>query len=242
MSRFTGFVKGRIDALLAPPPDPRAVDADAGERQQSLLAEVRRALADLKEARHRLRTKATLVEGQLPRFEEQARQALRSGREDLARLALQRRQAALTALRELDSQAREIETEEGKLAIVEQRLTVQIEGMAARRHLLEARYSAAEAQVKIGEALTGISGELAELGIELERAERRTGRMQARAAAIEELVAEGVLHRIGTDPTSGMTEALDRLDDERVIDARLAALKQELAGEAGAADPGRADT
>ncbi len=80
------------------------------------------------------------------------------------------------------------------------------------------------------------------MGIELERAERRTGQMQARAAAIEEMVAEGVLHRIGTDPTSGMTEGLDRFDDERAIETRLAALKQELAGEGGTAGSGVEDT
>jgi phage shock protein A len=231
MSRFKAAFKSRIDALLAPAPDPRVAYADAGERQRQLLLAVRRALTDLKEARHRLRARTSLVEAQIPRFDDQARQALRAGHDDLARLALQRRQAALGALKALDSQAREIETEEGRLSIVEQRLTVQIEGMAARRQLLAARYSAAEAQVKIGEALTGISGELAELGFELERAEKRTGQMlQARAAAIEELFDEGVLHHVGSDPTAGMTEALDRLDDERAIDARLAELKRDLGG------------
>ncbi len=150
MSRFKAIFKVPLDALFAPAPDPRTVYADAGERQQVLLTEVQRALANLKEARHRLRTRASLVEAQIPRFEDQARQALRSGREDLARLALQRRQAALAALRELDVQAREIEAEEGKLVIIEQRLMVQVEGIAARRELLEARYSAAEAQVRIG--------------------------------------------------------------------------------------------
>jgi phage shock protein A len=229
--RWNLLLKRSVGTLFAPAPDPRAAFADPGARQQLLLTEVQRALADLKDARHRLRTRTALVQEQLPRFEDQARQALRVGREDLARLALQRRQAAQAALNELGSQAREIETEEGKLALVEQRLTVQIEGLAARRQLLQARYSAAEAQVKIGEALTGLSGELAELGIELERAESRTGQMQARAAAIEEMVAEGVLHRIGTDPTAGMTEALDRLDSERAIEARLEALKQELSHE-----------
>jgi phage shock protein A len=228
MSRFKAVLKTRIDALLAPAPDPRVVYADAGERQQQLLTAVRHALTDLKEAHHRLTTRTTLIEAQLPRFDDQARQALRSGREDLARLAVQRGQSALGALKELDSQARELESEENHLEIVEQRLTVQVEGMAARRQLLAARYNAAEAQVKIGEALTGISGELAELGCELERAERRTGQMQARAAAIEELVVEGVLHHIGTDPTAGITDALDRLDDERAIDARLAELRRVL--------------
>src|SRR5262245_899202 len=106
MSRFKAAFKARIDALLAPAPDPRVVFAGAGERQQMLLATVRRALTDLKEARRRLGTRTALVEAQLPRFDDQARHALRTGREDLARLPLQRRQAALAALKELASQAR----------------------------------------------------------------------------------------------------------------------------------------
>jgi hypothetical protein len=69
---------------------------------------------------------------------------------------------------------------------------------------------------------------LSDLGIVLERAERQAQHMQARAAAIDELVAEGTLHAIGTDPTAGMTAALDRLDEERDIEARLALLKREL--------------
>jgi phage shock protein A len=234
MARSSGWnrvLKRSVGVLFTPAPDPRAAYADPGERHRLLLTEVRRARAELEASRLRVRTKASQLEEQLSRFEDQARQALRAGRDDLARLALRRRQAAEAATRDLEAQAREIEAEEGKLALVDQRLTVQIEGIAARRQLLEARYSAAEAQVKIGEALTGLSDDLAAIGIELERAERRTGQMQARAAAIDELVAEGVLQHIGSGPTAGMTAALDRIDDERAIDARLAALKRELADE-----------
>ncbi len=229
--RWGRLLKRSVSSLFEPAPDPRAVYADPAERQNVLLAEVQRAIADLKEVRLRLRSRAAVAEAHGSRLEDQARQALRAGREDLARLALQRRQAARTALNELDGQAQEIEVEEGKLAMVEQRLTVQVEAIAARRQLLQARYSAAEAQVKIGEALTGISGELSDLGIVLERAERQAAHMQARAAAIDELVAEGALHAIGADPTAGMTAALDRLDDERDIEARLASLKREVGGE-----------
>ncbi|MEA2597874.1 MAG: hypothetical protein QOF01_4343 [Thermomicrobiales bacterium] len=55
--------------------------------------------------------------------------------------------------------------------------------------------------------------------------------MQAGAAAIEEPVAQGVLQSLGTDAPAGMSQALDRLDDERASDASLEALNRDLAGE-----------
>jgi phage shock protein A len=231
-SRWDRILKRAVGALFAPAPDPRQAFADPAARQQVLLAEVRRARGALAAARQRLQTNAARVEAQLPQCDGQARQALRVGREDLARLALQRRQAAEAALKDLAAQAGEIDAEEGKLAIVEHRLTAQIDAIAARRHLLAARYSAAAAQVTIGEALTGLSGELAEVGSELARAERRTGQLQARAAAIDAMVADGLLPPLGANPLAGVTAALDRLDDARALETRLEALKRELAGDA----------
>src|SRR5262249_62374898 len=113
MSRFKAAFKARIDALLAPAPDPRVVYADGAERQQQLLTAVRYVLTDLKAAHHRLTTRSTLIEAQLPRFDDQARQALRSGREDLARLALQRRQSSVAGAEGLDDQALGTDKEAG---------------------------------------------------------------------------------------------------------------------------------
>ena len=43
--------------------------------------------------------------------------------------------------------------------------------------------------MKIGEAMTGLSEEMADVGMTIERAERKTDEMQARASAIDELIA-----------------------------------------------------
>ena len=47
--------------------------------------------------------------------------------------------------------------------------------------------------MQIQEALTGLSEELADLGKSLDMTEARTTRMQAKAYAIDRLVAEGLL-------------------------------------------------
>ncbi len=108
-----------------------------------------------------------------------------------------------------------------------QMLTDKIEAFRTRKETIKAQYSAAEAQVKIGEAATGISEEMADVGLAIERAEEKTERLRARAAAIDELVAEGTLEEF-----AGRTDVVERelaqLETSQNVDKELAALKQDL--------------
>ena len=107
--------------------------------------------------------KCSKAREKLPELEEQARQALRGGREDLARFALSLRQVAAEELENLEGQAEPLEQEERMLTLVEQHLVAQIDAFAARREVLVARYTTAEAGVRISEAVGGVSDELAGL-------------------------------------------------------------------------------
>ena len=56
-------------------------------------------------AKRRLQYQAERVRGDIPKVEQQAQQALGLGREDLARIALQRKQTALAELQGLRSRS-----------------------------------------------------------------------------------------------------------------------------------------
>jgi prophage maintenance system killer protein len=56
-----------------------------------------------------------------------------------------------------------------------------------------ATYTVAEAQTRIKEAFSGIFQEMGDLGLAIQRAEDKTAQMQARAGAIDELLASGAL-------------------------------------------------
>jgi phage shock protein A len=88
---------------------------------------------------------------------QQARRSLESNREDLARVALERKNMLLTQSKELDRNIGEIEKEQIKLENAERRLSSKIEEFKTRKEMIKAQYSAAEAQVKIKESVTGIS-------------------------------------------------------------------------------------
>ena len=56
------------------------------------------------------------------------------------------------------------------------------------------RYNAAQAQVRIGSALSGISEEMGDVSLAIEKAENKTESLKARAGAIDELADAGVLN------------------------------------------------
>ncbi len=187
------LLKVSVGAALAPAEDPRQGFAFAYQSQRELLAKVQESLLAIRASGQRLEARAAEARELLPKLEDQARAAVVSGREELARLALRHRHTTLSQLALLEAQGREIEREEAGLSLIEQRLATQIESFYARQEVIAARFSAAEAQVRINEALTGVSQELSDLGLALEEAEASAEAMKARALAIDELVEHGIL-------------------------------------------------
>lgn len=217
-----------LNAFLAPAEDPRQTFANAYERQRELLMQVQKALIDITATKQRLEGKTAEVRAKLPQLQDRARRFLLDGREDYARMTLQRRQVAVIELKTLEEQVHEVEQEEQRLAMTEQRLSTQLEAFYARQELIAARYSAAEAQVRIHEAFSGVSQELSELGRALEQAEEKSERMQARAVAIDRLIEDGILDApalVASVPADGR---LAQLDISQEVESQLVALKEQL--------------
>lgn len=195
LRRLLSAQKAWVAAVLTPAADPRQAFAAPAERHLELLDQLRHSLLVVSESRVRLMRRAADAEARVPELESRARQAVEAGRLDLARLALQRRQAALADLAEMRHDVEELESEEQRLQLVEQKIGEAVDAYRAKQELARARYDAAAAQVRIGEALAGVTGDLGELGIGLEEVESEARRMEARAAAIDRLMSTGGLER-----------------------------------------------
>src|SRR5438046_2679577 len=126
---------------------------------------MRRGLVDVATAKQQLEQQAQKLESRIPHLDDQARRAVSAGRDDLARVALERKRLALNEMDGLTRQIAEVEADKQRLATQERTLQVRIEQFRTHREVVSARYTAAEAEVRLKESLAGVSGELAELGM-----------------------------------------------------------------------------
>ena len=141
-----------------------------------------------------------------------------AGRDDLAREALARRAGVTAQLDDLDHQHASLQAEEDRLTLAAQRLQAQVEAFRTRKETVRATYTAAEAQTRIGEALAGVSEEMGDVGLAIQRAEDKTTQMQARAGAIDDLLASGALESAAGGPRDDIQAELDRLSATVDID------------------------
>lgn len=226
LAQIQMFFKVRTSNMLDTAEDPRQTLEYAYTQQQEMLRKVKQGLVEVATSRRQIEFQAKKLRERLPQLEDQAQRALTAGREDLARIALQRKQTCLTELAQLDQQAAEIAEEERKLTAAERQFSSQVDAFRTRRDALSARYTAAEAQIHITESLSGISSNAASIGNSIERAEAKIGRMQARASAIDALMEIGTLN-----PVSGgdaIERELSQLAASQAVDEDLAVLKAKL--------------
>lgn len=207
------------------------------QKQLELLQKVRRGVADVATSRKRLELQIGQLEQQQDKLQGQAQKAMEMGREDLAREALTRKSGLDQQIADLQIQHKNLQGEEQKLVNASQRLQSKVETFRTRKETLKANYNAAEAQSKIGEAFSGISEEFGDVGLAIQRAEDKTAQLQARAGAVDELVASGALD----DMTGGSNDDIDRqlaqLSSDSDVEAELARMRESLPASNNAARP-----
>lgn len=228
LGRISTIFKAKMNAALDAAENPNETLDLSYEQQLEQLQKVRRGIAEVVTAKSRLQLQLTRLQQDSAKFDNQARQALAANREDLARLALQRKSDLGTQLQSMQSQVETLEGQQQQLQAGEQRLAAKIESFKTRKETIKAQYTAAQAQVRISEAATGLSEEMADVNAAIQRAEDRTQAMQARANAIGELTAAGTLPDLLTPGGDDLQAQLDQLSTSSSIDAELAAMKAQL--------------
>jgi phage shock protein A len=227
MARASAVVRAKLSRLLDRAEDPGETLDYSYERQLQLLQDVKRGMADVVTSKKRLQLQSGKLEQELVKLEKQARQALGAGREDLARQALERKAGVQQQLQGLDVQVQELEAQQERLVSSERQLSAKIEAFRSQKEVIKAQYSAAEAQVRIGEAATGIGEQMADTGLAIQRARDKTEQMQARAAAVDELVEVGALEDFTSDQ-SALDRELAQLTSASQVDDELERMKAEL--------------
>lgn len=228
LSRFTNYVKTVMSSFLDRAEDPGQALDYSYEKQREQLQNLRRSIADVVTSEKRLELEEAQVQARIANYDAAARKALSLGNEDLARQALERKQEFEGQIATFDQQIAQLKAQQDKFVAMEARLSARVESFRSQKDMVKATYSAAQAQVKIQESASGISEEMTDVNLAVERAQNKVLQMQARASALDELTNSGTLPELG----SGSGDALDRqiaaLGKSSEVDSQLAAMKAQM--------------
>jgi phage shock protein A len=231
MQRISLIFRSKANKALDRAEDPRETLDYSYQRQVELLTKVRRGVADVATSRKRVELQAAQLDQQAAKLTDQAQKALSMNREDLAREALTRKSGLTGQISDLKTQQAQLQAEEEKLTLASQRLQAKVEAFRTKKETIKATYTAAEAQTRINEAFSGISEEMGDVGMAVQRAEDKTAQMQARAGAIDELIASGALDDASSlNRGDDISRELDALSSQSEVESELAALKAGVSG------------
>jgi len=219
-------VKSKANKLLDRYEDPRETLDYSYQKQLELLQQVKRSTATVITAKKRLELQRMKLQQNIQKLDSQARDAVNAGRDDLARLVLERKTNNTIEIENLTTQIQEQEIEQEKLINTEKKLSAKINAFRTKKETIKAQYTAAEAQVKVKEAVTGISEEMADVGFAIERAEEKTETMRAKSSALDEMVELGALDEIGGEDE--IERELKKMKTTTGVDDELAKLKVEM--------------
>ncbi|MDQ3972207.1 MAG: PspA/IM30 family protein [Thermoproteota archaeon] len=226
MNRISTVIKQKANVIINKYEDPREALDYSYTKQIELLNKLRRDIAEVVTAKRRLEMQKAKLWDNIRTLDEQARRSIDAEREDLAKLALERKNANLLQLQGLDKQIGEMLAEQEKLEQTEKRLSTKVEEFKSKKEVIKAQYSAAEAHVRIKENVTGISEEMTDIGMALNKAEEKTEKMKAKSGALDEMINSGVLTDYTTSKDS-IEKELEQVTLKGSVEEELAKLKAE---------------
>ena len=138
LARISTVFKSKINKMVDRMENPQETLDYSYEKQLELLQNVRRNITNVVTAKKRLELQTVRLKNDLNKIDEQAKEALRQGREDLARMALERKVAIEQQLQGLEQQVNNLQQEQDKLYQVENRLRAKVEAFRTKKEVIKA--------------------------------------------------------------------------------------------------------
>jgi phage shock protein A len=204
------------------------------EKMLENLQKVRRSIADVLTSQKRLEAQRDTLVQQHDTLQGHARLALQQGREDLARTALSRAELLRAQIDGLDPQIEQLRQQEQQLEVVGEKLRAKVDAFRGQRETMKAQYTAAKASTQAMEGVTGLSEQMADVSLMIDRAQGKVADMQARAAAVGQLAESGALDSLGPGDLEARLK-ISQADSE--VDRQLLEMKRQLALDAPAERP-----
>ena len=132
-SRLKAIFQAKANKALDAAEDPREMLDLGYEKQNEMLRQVRRGVADVATSKKRLDLQLEKLAQSSSHLESQAKQALAANREDLARVALERKAGVQGQIASIQAQRDQLQGEQEKLVMAEQKLATKIEAFRIQK-------------------------------------------------------------------------------------------------------------
>lgn len=233
LKRTADILSAKISGLLDRVEDPKEMLDYSYEKQKELLQKVTKGIANVMTAKKQLEIKRDELNAAVEKYQRQAEAAVNAGRDDLATLALSRKQDALRSIENLNRQIAQLEKNLENLKATKQKLEVKIQQFGAQKEILKAQYDASKATVQVKESLTGLSEDAADIKSTVDRIEERIQKQKARADALTTMVDDGTLDEIdfGSEKKDDIDRELAKIESKSGVNNELMALKAKLGKE-----------
>src|SRR5258708_33390405 len=138
-TRLKLIFSAKASSALDRAEDPRQVLDYAYTQQQQLLVKLRQGLVEVATSKQQLDRQSKKLQARVPQLDDQARRAIGAGRDDLARIALERKRTALAEIQILMGQNAGASAEERRLPGQARPLQVRVAGSRPRPDLVRQR-------------------------------------------------------------------------------------------------------
>jgi phage shock protein A len=217
-SRMSDIMNSNINAMLDQAEDPKKMVRLIIQEMEDTLVEVRsssaRVLADRKDAARRLEQ----VQGEVASWEEKARLAITKEREDLARGALQEKQALEEEVALVENELTATDEHITQLNNEVSQLQQKLDDARARQKALAMRSQTVESRIKVKRQIQREA---------LDDAFHRFGHFERRMDTLESQLEA---MDIGRDVPPDLAAQINALQDDEQISDELERLKAEMAG------------
>jgi phage shock protein A len=196
-TRLSILIKAKLSRLFDRVEDPGETLDYGYERQAEQLTGLRNSILELVTAKKRLERHAEHRRADLARLDAGARRALELGNEELAQLAIERKQTIAAELIQLVGQVADLEAQQARMVASERATRGRLERFRVQKEVVKATYSAAQAQLAASESAAELSAQLADIGSATRRTQDQIDEISVRASALEELERAGLLDTPG---------------------------------------------
>jgi phage shock protein A len=215
-SRMTDIINSNINSMLDQAEDPQKMIRLIIQEMEDTLVEVRsssaKVLADRKAAARRLEQ----VEGEAANWEEKAKLAIRKGREDLARAALQEKRAIEEEVTVVGAELEATDEHIAQLNVEVAKLQQKLSDAKAKQKALVMRSKTVESRIKVKRQIQREA-----LDNAFERFEHYERRMDTLEGQLESM-------DLGREVPPDLAAEIDALQEDDRINDELQRLKSEM--------------